>query len=244
MELYKIPNNLSLQGNLAENWRKFKQSFKIFMKATGKDAKDGETKVAIFLNIIGEEAVEVFNTMFISDDDRKDIDKVIEAFEGYCLPKTNVVYERFVFHKRNQCEGESFEQFLTDLTKLASTCDFKTLNEEMIRDRVVLGVQDLNLQEKLLRTEGLTLQKTVEICKAFEITKEQMKQIKDPQLRSVNKIANKKPMEKTGNTSNQSSNRKEEFKCKRCQRTHGPRECPAYGVRCRLCGNLIAFSAE
>ena len=54
MECAKIPKELVLIGNLSENWRKFLQSFEIYLKASGNDDKPDELKVAIVLNVIGE----------------------------------------------------------------------------------------------------------------------------------------------------------------------------------------------
>ncbi|KAB0793610.1 hypothetical protein PPYR_13230 [Photinus pyralis] len=115
---FKPPANLSLQGNLSENWRKFKQNFEIYLKASDKSTKADETKIAILLNIIGEDAVEVYNTFTLSETDMVSF-PVLKAFDGHCSPKKNIVFERFKFYSRVQQEGEGFDQFLTDIKKLS-----------------------------------------------------------------------------------------------------------------------------
>lgn len=57
MEGFKSPKSLLLEGNISENWRKYKQSFEIYMKATGKNCQSTEVQVTIFLRLIGEEII-------------------------------------------------------------------------------------------------------------------------------------------------------------------------------------------
>lgn len=75
---------------------------------------------------------------------------MLQAFEDYCSPKKNIVYERFLVNKRNQQPGEPFEEFLTDVKKLAQTCEFEYLNDQLVRDKLVMGITDMSLQERLL----------------------------------------------------------------------------------------------
>lgn len=53
--LFRLPEQLSLEGNIAENWRKFSQKFNNFLRATELDQKNDEKKVAAFLNLVGDE---------------------------------------------------------------------------------------------------------------------------------------------------------------------------------------------
>ena len=46
------------------------------------------------------------------------------------------------------CEGESVEQYITELYKLTESCDYTEI-EELIRDRLVVGFKDSTLSEQL-----------------------------------------------------------------------------------------------
>ena len=103
MEQFQPPESLSFQGNIAENWRRWKQRFEIYMVASGKNSKSDEVKAATFLHIAGPEALEIFNTLsFYNAGDDKKLDKLVEKFEAYCIPRKNVTWERHVFNTRNQ----------------------------------------------------------------------------------------------------------------------------------------------
>lgn len=45
-----IPGPVVFKGNVAENWRKYKQRFKLYLQASGKHAKPYELKIALLLN--------------------------------------------------------------------------------------------------------------------------------------------------------------------------------------------------
>lgn len=59
---------MKFEGNVADNFKKFKQSLQIYLKASGKDKKNSDVKVATLLNVIGPEEVEVYNTFQLSED--------------------------------------------------------------------------------------------------------------------------------------------------------------------------------
>lgn len=67
----KKVNNLWLEGNLDENWRRFKQNYEIFEHVAGIAGKQEQVKIEMFLNAIGEDAVEIYSTFLLSEADRK-----------------------------------------------------------------------------------------------------------------------------------------------------------------------------
>ena len=46
---------------------------------------------------------------------------------------------------RMQREGESVDNFITDLYSLPEHCNFGILCDELIRDRIVVGIRDESL---------------------------------------------------------------------------------------------------
>ena len=141
MDKFQHPEPLCLQGNLSENWRRWRQRFELYLTASGNDSKDEGTKSAILLHVAGPEALEVYNTFtWAAVGDSKKVDKIMEKFESYCAPRKNVLWERHVFNCRTQQPGETIDQYVTDLRCKAKTCEFGTLNDSLIRDRIVYGI--------------------------------------------------------------------------------------------------------
>jgi len=60
--------------------------------------KDEPTRVATLLAVIGEEAVDVYNTFTWDEEgDELKIEKALEKFESFCNPRKITIYERYVF---------------------------------------------------------------------------------------------------------------------------------------------------
>ena len=83
----------------------------------------------------------------------KQYDVVKNKFENYFIAKRNVIYERAKFNVRIQNESEPVESFITDLHCLAEHCEFGTLKDQLIRDRIVVGLRNKQLSEKLQLTQ-------------------------------------------------------------------------------------------
>ena len=106
------PEPLDLSGgNISENWKKFKQKFTNYEIATGINKKETATRVATLLTVIGNDAIDVFNTItWDAEGDDTKIEKVLQKFEEHCEPKKNVSYERYKFFSRAQESGETITE--------------------------------------------------------------------------------------------------------------------------------------
>ncbi|KAG7454145.1 hypothetical protein JOB18_018844 [Solea senegalensis] len=74
--------------------------------------------------------------------DKKKYDAVKAAFEQHYIGKHNIIFERAQFSSRRQRDGETVEAYFTAVHKLAENCGFGVLKEELIRDRIVVGIRD------------------------------------------------------------------------------------------------------
>ncbi len=85
------------------------------------------------------------------------------------------IYSRFQFNSRTQGATENLDDFLAELGKLSTSCDYQGSEkfvEELVRDRLIVGVKNKEVQAKLLTYEQeLTLEKAVEIARSFEVAK-------------------------------------------------------------------------
>ena len=60
-----------------------------------------------------------------------------------------------------QKEGQSFDEFMTQLKTLSSDCKFEELKNSLIKDIVVIGVIDDSLREGMLRKPNLNLERAM-----------------------------------------------------------------------------------
>ena len=166
----------SLEGNVADNWRKWKQRFQLYMEASGSMKKPEKQRVAIFLHLIGDDALEIYNTCSLSPAEEK-LDVLFQKFEEYCNPRRNITFERHKFFTCVQQPTEDIDQYVTELLTRASTCEFGELCESLIRGRIVCGISCNTLREKLPQETDLDLQKAIDMCRASEFSKRQTKSI-------------------------------------------------------------------
>lgn len=92
----------------------------------------------------------------------------MDAFVKYYEPHTKTHINS------SQEENENFEHFVTDLKLLAKICNFGNQEEWLICDRIVTGVRDYTLSERLLQILDLTLMTAEVQCRAAKESKFQM----------------------------------------------------------------------
>ena len=228
-----VPPNIELSGNLANNWKQWKQVWSAYDLVTRLNEQKDEYGVAAFITCIGPKALAIHNGLpFQSEDEKKNLAKILELRESYCLGETNIIYERYRFNNRNQDAGESNDTYASNLRSLSDTC-FGALKDEMIRDRIVCGVRDSGLRKKLLQVPELTHEKCIDMCRSAEATSTQLEAMSaqishvplPPEVNFVKKPskgAYKSPIVKD---------------CRFCGQTHEMErsKCPAFGKMCSVC---------
>jgi len=71
------------------------------------------------------------------------------------------------------------DHFITELRTRAKPCEFDDQHVSVIRDRIVFGVSDACLKERLLReSSDLTREKATSLCRAAEESEKQLKDVK------------------------------------------------------------------
>lgn len=243
MDGLRKPQPLSFEGNVAESWRTFETEFDIFIEAAYGDKND-RTRAYILLNLAGKEAIEKERTFTYAAEIRNDDNEVVQAaenresvatlkrkFRELCNPMTNVIMERHNFNVRYQQPGEPVQSFITSLKILADTCEFDTLKDSLIRDRIVCGISSNSVRKQLLKERDLSLHKAIQLCQIHEAAEKHSEQVTEKH--EVNAIAQRKTKEV-----------KENAKCIYCGNVHAPRKeaCPAYGKKCALCSKLHHFA--
>ncbi|KXJ82175.1 hypothetical protein RP20_CCG015370 [Aedes albopictus] len=76
---------------------------------------------------------------------------------------------RYKFRCRRQSPTESGENYVLAVKHLAESCDFGAFRDSAIRDQLVFGVYNRELQKRLLNEEELSLKSAERIIKGFEM---------------------------------------------------------------------------
>ena len=122
----------------------------------------------------------MYNSLsFDNEEDKYDVDVVLEKITEFCRGVVNETYERYLFNTRSQGESESIDEFYGALLALAKNCLFGVLTSLLIKDRVIVGMHDNATRRKLLNGKVLTLEKCIEIARSYEATRIRMKAMQD-----------------------------------------------------------------
>ena len=240
MDKIDLPKGLSLQGNLADNYKWFVQRFDLYMLATGKNTKPDGQKTVLYLTIAGEDALRLYNTFkWEQSEDKENLEKIKEKFKAYCQSNTSQAFLRHQFFKQSKHQGETIDHFITELKTLAKECEFGDLTDSLIRDNIICGVISDVVRERMLRESNKDLAKAKEICRAAEASKTQIESMNSSAsgetnaTTAVHKVGVKpKPKKKEPKSQGQTETRRKT--CGKCG-THPPRICPAYGQTCHHC---------
>lgn len=152
---------------------------------------DDKTKVSYLITLIGPEAYKILKSLTApASPDTKEFAELIEIFNKYFKPKTNTIAERFKFYKRNQNINETINDYIVELKTLSKTCDFKEFLDDALRDKLVCGVKNEAIQQRLLNEIDLKFDKACELATGMELTRSAQLKIMRPD--SDNNIGNVK----------------------------------------------------
>ena len=209
------------------DWPRWIRRFDRFRIASKLHEQENDPQVNMLIYCMGDEADDILKSFTFAEGERMTYEIVKEKFDAYFIPKRNIIYERAMFNSRRQEDGETVDSFITALYTLSEHCQYGNLRNEMIRDRIVVGIRNTQLAEKLQMDTELTLEKATAQARQAETVK-----LQQPILRGVtnSSIAAVRAKDKTQVPESQIS-------CSRCGKTHAPgrHQCPAREATCHKC---------
>ena len=252
MDSLKPPKPISLDSslNLADVWKKWKDSFQIFMQATESNAKPDMTKSSILLHCIGPQAKEIYDTMQFAEGDSMKYDVIIRKYDEYFNPRKNLTFNRYNFLTARQSDNETFDEFYTKLRKLSENCELGQLRDSLIKDIMIIGIRDTKLKERFLRENDIDLQTVLKNGRASEASKKQTKTLKNEYKDTLDIHENHRPNDRNRHHSNKQTAQSKTKpaneminKCKFCAGSHQRGACPAYRKNCNNCGRTGHYAS-
>ena len=166
-----LPTKLDIHGaNLDQSWKKFKRSWQNYAIASRVGEEPQEFQTAVFLSCLGDDGNDVYDGFSFEPGQDRDIAVIIAKFDSFCVGETNEVYESYKFFKRSQEPGETVDGYVAVLRRMIKNCNYGDvkIEERILRDRVVVGVSNETIRQKLLQEPGLTLKKCIDIARVHE----------------------------------------------------------------------------
>ena len=95
---FPLPSPMKCHGDVTGNWDFFKQQWGDYETATGLDKREESVCLATLRSSMGRECLQILLNLNLPEEDKRKIDKCLEALESYFKPSRNLVYERYVFN--------------------------------------------------------------------------------------------------------------------------------------------------
>ena len=150
-----------------EGWESYSERLEHYFVAN--DVKSAEKKWAILLSSCGPETYTlVHNLVAPGKPTECSFTELVELVRTHHNPKPSVILERFRFHSCIRQQGITVSAFVAELRHLSQHCEFGDSLDDMLRDRLVCGINQASLQRRLLAEAELTFPKALEMAQAFE----------------------------------------------------------------------------
>ena len=163
----------------ASEWPKWLVRFDRFRVVSELNSRDQGYQVETLLYMMGPQSEDLIKSLSLSASDMKVYKTVCDKITKFYEPRHNIIFQRAKFNTRVQQHNEPIENFISDLHSLADKCDYADLKEQLIRDRLIVGMSNKKLSEKLQMKEDLTLQKAVDEVVQSEMVHQQQKLLRN-----------------------------------------------------------------
>ncbi|XP_029551127.1 uncharacterized protein K02A2.6-like [Salmo trutta] len=141
-------------------------------------------------------------------------------------PKPSVIVQRFKFNCHFRKTGQSVANFVAELRELSEHCEFGAMLEDMLRDRLVCGINEDSIQRRLLGEATLTFKRALELSQGMEMAASNVKNIQKANSEScaVHQV-----------TKEAAGKRGKAVECFRCGGTHYGNNCKFMETVCHNC---------
>ena len=133
----------------SKDWSQYVERLENFLVAN--NITNAEKKRATFLAIIGPSTYRILQSLVSpAKPNEKTYTELKKLLSDHYCPKPSEIVHRSKFYKRVQQPGESVATYLSELCTIAEYCNLGDTLEMMLRVRLVCGINDDRIQQKLL----------------------------------------------------------------------------------------------
>ena len=142
----------------SENITAYLERVEVFFRANDIAA---DKQVPVFLSVVGGKTYSLLRDLTSPEKPQdKTLAQLSETLKSHFQPKPLVIAERFYFHRRNQNAAESIADYVAELRRLATHCEFGEYLNDALRDRLVCGLC------KQQHTKASPFRGELDVCKS------------------------------------------------------------------------------
>ena len=163
-------------------------------------------------------------------------EELVAAMSKHHNPTPSEIVQRYKFNTRTRHPGESIATFTAELSLLAKFCNFGDSLDDMLRDRLVCGIADTQIQRRLLAESKLTLKKATELALGMEAAVKNAQTLQSTPSRA---IAQDESLHKVQGGHRKKVQKASQPVCYQCGVTgHVAQVCKHKSSKCHSCGKV------
>ena len=211
-----------------EEWTAYAERLEFYFTANGVDTP--EKQRAVLLSVCGPETYGLIRSLVAPDKPgSRSFKELVDLVRDHYHPKPSAIVSRFKFTSCVRNHGETVAAFVARLRRATEHCNYGAALDEMLRDRLVGGINDERLQRRLLAEPDLTFVKAVDLAQAYESAAKHAKALQTvPQEGAVHAATHKSSPLPTATAHVKT--------CYRCGGNHHPSGCRFRDANCNYCG--------
>lgn len=211
--------------NKPSTWSNYADRLAFYLEANG--ITDEAKKRATLLSVCGSATFAIVKSLLAPVSPAETTyDEIVTALRNHFSPLPCEIYERFQFQKRLQNEGETISSYIAELRRLSENCNFGETLTTRLRDQLVCGLRDEQLQRNLITDHSLTLDTALSKAQATEAATGQVNEIRMFKNKTIDVVNNIRDQD----------NRQLKIICFRCGGPHKADKCRFIEVDCNNCG--------
>ena len=221
-----------------EDWTQYSERLSHYFAANG--ITDAARKKFILLTVVGPATYKQLRSLVSSAKvDDKTYTQWVEALQAFHSPRPSEIVQRCKFNSRYRQPGESVSMFVSELRSLVELCSYGAVLDDMLRDRLVCGINNLSIQRRLLSEQDLTFEKAHTLALGMETAARNVQTVQKKTAGAAMSIAENSDSSETTvhKVLIQALPRTERRTCYYCGKAgHSPNECRFKDAYCHACG--------
>lgn len=222
----------------SQTWEEYSEVLEQFFVAN--EIEDEGKQRAILISVVGPQTYSVMrNLLSPVKPSERTYQQLVTMLRNHFNPQPSEIVQRFKFDSRTKKSTETVTEYVAELRRLAQDCNYGATLDQMLRDRLVCGIEDDRIQRRLLSETNLTFETAFNIAVAAEAASKHVQDLQNKSsgqtCNSVRFKARKVDPIKKGETEEQIDTRD----CYRCGgKKHSANECRFKREKCYVCDKI------
>ena len=209
-----------------DNWEEWKERLEFYLEA--ENITEADRKRSVLLTVCGKETYSLVKSLASPSKVKdKSFVEILSLLDRHLQPKPSVTVARFQFNMCVRKSDQTISTYIAELRRLTEHCNFGDTLSDMLKDRLVCGVNDAQMQKRLLAEDDLTFARAQKLCLSMEAAS-----------RDAGILAGTTPAAEHEQSGAVNRMDVRPQRCPRCGRRHSRDSCRHATSRCFKCGKV------